>query len=173
MEEEEEKKPLSEQDKMFLIVLFVGALAFFAWAWSEFQKKLSALRRRKKLKSVIAEEYSINQRILLRWITIFCSKSYIDNYAGKYVKKIPQFDIYQTFGRPVRGEVFSKKRLATELFIHRNTLSNQIKKIENFKEKTGMTIEQYDSLRTLPPKQYKLIFDLYNKSYPSLPGLPE
>ena len=170
---QEDENEYTKEEQGRLAIFFIIAVVFFIGIWHYVTERLKRVRSRRKLKSVIAEEYSVNQRILLRWIDIFCSEDYKKNYAKKNIKKIPQYDIYKTFGRPVRNEVFSKKRLASELYVHRNTLSNQMARIADFEEKTGMTLEQYNSLRTLPPKQYKLIVKLHQENYPCIPSLPK
>jgi FtsZ-interacting cell division protein ZipA len=138
----------------FAILLFVGW-----WNWLKEKRKI------KKLKSEFAAEYGISQKVLMRWIELFCSEEYNKNYAHKNAKKIPQHDLYQDLGKPEPGKKFGKQELAEACFTHRNTLNNHLKQISNFAEEIKISHKEYLSLRRLPPKAFHKIVELHKQHF--------
>lgn len=129
--ENEEQQKIKDHNRRLLLGIVVTIIVVLFVGWWNWLKEQ---RKKKKLKSEFATEYGISQKLLMRWIELFCSDDYIKNYAHKNAKKIPQHDLYENLGKPEEGQKFGKQELADACFTHRNTLNSHIKQIPNFAE---------------------------------------
>ena len=141
------------------IVFFLPS--FLKYLWTLFPEK----EPEKKLKSTLADDYSMKSDTLMKQISIFCPDSYVEKYIYKPVKKIPVDIVYEHLGHPEPGRDFSKSALADACFTHRNTLNQRLKRVPNFKTKTGITFEQYSSLRLLTPKLFHRLLALHREHF--------
>lgn len=164
-ENEDSTKTKDGNRNLLLGIVVTLALFLFVGWWSWLKEK----RKKKKLKSEFSAEYGVSQKVLMRWIELFCSEDYNKNYAHKNAKKIPQHDLYRDLGKPEPGKKFGKQELAEACFTHRNTLNNHLKKIPNFAEEVKISHKQYLSLRRLPPKAFYKIVDLHKQYFHDIP----
>lgn len=162
MSQDQEQQKTENKNKDLSIAIIVTFIVIFFVSWWHWLKEK---RKKKKLKSEFATEYGISQKLLMRWVELFCSSDYIKNYAHKNAKNIPQHDLYENLGKPEEGKKFGKKELADACFTHRNTLNNHIKQIPNFTEEVKISHKQYLSLRRLPPKAFYKIVALYEQHF--------
>ena len=147
------------------ILLFIGLAAAIFFLVRCLQKTEKTESQELKFKSTFTKEYEVKLGTLLNWITMTCPAEYSQKFVERPVKKIPAQTIYQYLGIPDSSRNFSKASLADACFAHRNTLMNRLKRIPDFTQKAGITLEQYSSLRVLPPKIFDNILKLHKENF--------
>lgn len=168
----QQKNNLSFEVSVLLYVILAALIFIFVDYFHKLKLKPKAktkkVSKELKFKSVLAKEHGVKQDTLLNWIEITCPIEYSQKFAGTPVKKIPVDTLIKYLGEPDNSRNLRKSALTKACYTHRNTLTNRLKRIPDFKEKTGITLEQYFSLRVLPPKVFDRIIALHEEHFPAL-----
>ena len=137
--------PPSDQIKILFIIAIAIILVAIGILKGWFYPSLS------KSKTQVAKSYGISRRTLMSWITKYCPKMVVGKYVHLPVQNIILNDIYPHLGEPISGVTTTKEQLAKKCFLSTSSLQRRIANIPNFYLNIGITQEDYNSMRIIPP----------------------
>ncbi len=153
------EEPNKQRWSDYILILFAVIALLLPFIAKYYQRLDTTLL----FKSIVAKQYHVSKKTLLRWVKLFCPKQLASRLIKQ--KRITLFEIQHYFGHPNDYPLDSKNRpirskanLERAFKISQSTLLRIIALSTNCKADLGMTIEEYNSMKIFPPKYAQLIF---------------